>query len=186
MLSDVPQWVALYTSARAEKKVSARLNQMGIETYIPTQRRLHKWSDRMKWVEVPLLPSYLFARINIRQEYKVRYVDGLAWSIKFDGHTATIPDSEMQAMMDMVNSDKEVYVKNLSELRQGVQVRVIAGSFAGQEGYIYKDKEKKGKGKDRFGVSIDVLGKVFVVDLDEDVLEVIETKKETPRKKYNI
>lgn len=176
MLNDEPQWVALYTRAHAEKKVSSRLTEVGIENYFPTQRRLHRWSDRMKWIEVPLLPSYIFARITKLQEYQIRSVDGVAWSIKFNGQTATIPDEQINILKEIVNSDKEVYVHNLHELKQGALVQVIAGSFAGYQGYIYKDKEKC-HNKNRFGVSINVVGKVFVVDLDEDVLEAIPIKK---------
>ena len=48
-------WYAVYTNSRAEKRVSDRLAEMGIETFLPLQKTLRQWSDRKKLVEKPLI-----------------------------------------------------------------------------------------------------------------------------------
>ena len=40
MLNDTPQWVALYTNPRAEKKTCQNLQELGYEAYVPLQRKL--------------------------------------------------------------------------------------------------------------------------------------------------
>ena len=45
-------WIAVYTRPRSEKKAASELNKLGIETYLPIQRQLRKWSDRKKIVDV--------------------------------------------------------------------------------------------------------------------------------------
>lgn len=52
-------WIAFYTKPRTEKKVDALLQRTGFESYLPIQRRLHKWHGRKKWVKTPLLDSYI-------------------------------------------------------------------------------------------------------------------------------
>ena len=59
-----PHWFAVYTKSRNEKKVYERLIDEGYEAYLPLQKRLKQWSDRKKWVEEPLLRSYVFVKIN--------------------------------------------------------------------------------------------------------------------------
>ncbi|MBO7540552.1 MAG: hypothetical protein J6T33_02695, partial [Bacteroidales bacterium] len=46
-------WVTFYTKPRAEKKAFLQLERSGFEPYLPMQRRLRKWHDRKKWVEMP-------------------------------------------------------------------------------------------------------------------------------------
>ena len=71
MLTSEPQWVALYTNPRAEKKAESNLKETGFEVYLPLRKELHTWSDRKKWVEVPLLKSYIFAKITAKQQIPV-------------------------------------------------------------------------------------------------------------------
>lgn len=42
----------------AEKKVKERLDQIGIENYLPLRTEYRVWSDRKKKVSVPLFPVY--------------------------------------------------------------------------------------------------------------------------------
>ena len=64
MLNDTKQWVALYTNSRAEKKTAQTLQTAGFEVYLPLQHTRRQWSDRWKSVEVPLINSYVFAKIR--------------------------------------------------------------------------------------------------------------------------
>lgn len=41
-------WYALHTAPRAEKKVKERLEEQGIENYLPLKIETRIWSDRKK------------------------------------------------------------------------------------------------------------------------------------------
>ena len=58
------RWFALYTRHRFEKKVAARLEDKGIESFLPLHTVLRQWSDRRKKVEEPLFNCYVFVHIN--------------------------------------------------------------------------------------------------------------------------
>ena len=57
-------WFALYTMPRAEKKVFDRINEEGIEAYLPLMTSIRIWSDRKKKVTSPLISSYVFVNID--------------------------------------------------------------------------------------------------------------------------
>jgi transcriptional antiterminator RfaH len=65
------KWYPVYTHPRAEKKACQALINKGIETYLPLHKQLKQWSDRKKWVEEPLIKSYLFVRITTLEQTKV-------------------------------------------------------------------------------------------------------------------
>ena len=84
MLSQTPQWVAVYTSPRTEKAVTARIaNELHLETYLPLHHVLRKWSDRIKSVEVPLIPSYTFVKLRECDLHRVREISGVAGFVSF-------------------------------------------------------------------------------------------------------
>ena len=58
-------WYAVYTTSRAEKKVKQRLDESGIENYLPLRTEIRIWSDRKKKVSLPLIPGYIFVRIAV-------------------------------------------------------------------------------------------------------------------------
>ena len=64
-------WFAIHVRSRHEFKVSDRLTNNGIETFLPVVERMSKWKDRKKLVDFPLFPSYLFVRINKSYEKKL-------------------------------------------------------------------------------------------------------------------
>ena len=61
------QWIAVRSKPRAEKVAFEQLVKKSIETYLPLVKKRRKWSDRKKWVELPLFSSYLFAKIELKE-----------------------------------------------------------------------------------------------------------------------
>ena len=185
MLSSEPKWVAVYTNPRAEKKTEQILTDSGFEVYLPLRRELHTWSDRKKWVETPLLKSYLFAKITSRQEMTLREAVGVVTLIRFRGEVATIPESEIQMMKDFINAEYEIQVRSSEQLMVGKRVRIKSGSLAGKEGMLVSGCEDG-----NFAVEITGISMAMVIYVDSDILEIIdddEEQQETenkPQKEY--
>lgn len=169
-LSSIPQWVAVYTAARAEKVVTERLSQeLRLEAYLPMRRVLRKWSDRMKLVEVPLISSYTFVRITERDIYYVRQVYGVSGIVSFpNSGIAVIPQQEMDAMRRLVDSEEQLYVHNSLSLQKGAKVRVVAGNFAGMEGTVVRNCAEG-----NFAVHISNINISLTINIEPDVLQVI-------------
>ena len=160
-LSQIPQWVAVYTSPRAEKTVTLRITQeLGLETYLPLHRVLRKWSDRMKSVEVPLIPSYTFIKMRECDLWNVRDIYGICGFVSFPSTgIAVIPEQDIANLRQLADSDM---------LRYGAHVRIVAGEFQGMEGTIVKNVQEG-----NFSVKIGGLSVRLVVKLEPDVLQVI-------------
>ena len=60
------QWIVVRSKPRAEKVAFDQLMKKGIEVYLPLVKERRKWSDRKKWVELPLFSSYLFAKVELK------------------------------------------------------------------------------------------------------------------------
>ena len=174
MLNDEPQWVAVYTESRAERKVRDRIGNLGIECYLPLVRKTRKWSDRMKVVEWPLFPGYLFAKITLRQVSRVRDTVGAVLIVGWAGRPATIPDKEVEFVRAMVDEMRAVETRNLDELKAGVRVRIREGVFQGMEGVLVEEDANA-----KFAIKIEVLNTYFVTQIDKNLLTALppETKK---------
>lgn len=185
MLSSVPQWVALYTNPRAEKKAEQNLREAGFEVYLPLRKELHSWSDRKKWVEVPLLKSYIFAKITKKQEIPVMNVGNVVALVKFNGHIATIPEEEIQMMKDFIAAEIDVQVQTVDSLKQGARVRIQNGPLAGKVGVLVSNCEEG-----NFAVEITGISMAMVVYVDKDLMEVIDDEdpmtKVRKKRKYTI
>lgn len=177
MLTQDPQWVAAYTSPRSEKKVTDRIMQeLGIEAYVPLHRVLRKWSDRVKSVEVPLIPSYTFVKLRECDLWTVRGVQGICGFVTFPSTgIAIIPERDILSIRRLAESMEEVYVRNTDQLKVGAYVKVIGGEFTGLTGYIANDNNSG-----NFAVEIDKLNLYLTVTVQQELLQVIDPPKKKP------
>ena len=168
MLTNTPQWVAVYTAPRSEKKVTAALvNDLHMEAYLPLRHVLRKWSDRMKRVEVPLIPSYTFVKMTEGDFVRINSLDNVCGFVKFHNTgIAIIPQREIEAMRRLVESEESVYVHNTDSLKLGAPVHIVAGHFAGLSGTIVRDC-KDGN----FGIHISGLNIHLVISMEKEVLQ---------------
>src|SRR5574344_572700 len=181
MLSSNPQWVAVYTIAHAEKKVEANIASAGFESYLPLHRQMHKWSDRQKWVEVPLFSSYVFARITDKQVANLRKVDGVVYIVAFGNKIATIPDKEIDAIKQLMQSDTEIFVKNDQQLEKGARVRIRSGAFENMEGRLISNCTEG-----NFAVEILNLQMNVLTHIERDMLEFIDDPDKSMQKKSTL
>ena len=136
------KWYPVYTQARAEKKAYEALTKKGIETYLPLQRQLKQWSDRKKWVEEPLIKSYLFVHINEQQQTEVLMTRGIARFIYFSNRVAFMADRQIDELKLLTASpyDLEVTEENL---QPGEQVMIKAGPLKGLKGEMIEYRTQK-------------------------------------------
>src|SRR3989442_10827151 len=57
-------WFALQTRCRYESFVAKQLAHKGYEILLPLYECRRRWSDRIKELELPLFPGYVFCRFN--------------------------------------------------------------------------------------------------------------------------
>jgi transcription antitermination factor NusG len=132
------EWFALWTRARAEAQVEARLLEREIEAFAALARVERQWSDRKKRIRTPLFPGYVFARIARGELVRALEVLGVAGVVRMDGEPVAIPDTEMESVFQLVNGVDETGTlpENVDPLASGTEIQVIEGPFKGLRGVI--------------------------------------------------
>lgn len=142
MASDIKKWYPVYTQSRAEKKAYQALLSKGIEAYLPLQRQLRQWSDRKKWVEEPLIKSYLFVRIVRQQQTEVLMTTGISRFIYFSGKIAAMPDRQIEELRLLLASPYELEITE-EKLLPGEKIEIKAGPLKGIRGEIIEYRSQK-------------------------------------------
>jgi len=126
-------WYAIYTASRNEKKVFDRLEKEGISAFLPLIKKQRQWSDRKKWVEMPLFSSYLFVKITPAEYQKVLRVPGVVKYISFESKAVSIPEKQIETIKAMLLSGYELESTN-EKFESGDKIRISAGPLIGLEG----------------------------------------------------
>jgi transcriptional antiterminator RfaH len=161
------KWHALYTRSRNEKKVSERLNEKGIEAYVPLHKVLHQWSDRKKWVEEPLIRSYVFVKILPDQYYDTLNTPGAVRYVFFSGKAATIPERQIE-MLKIISGSSIEAIAIPDTLKPGTPVKVISGPLVGLTGEMIRKS-----GKNNVVVRIDHLEQILTLTITPALLEIV-------------
>lgn len=135
-------WYAVYTKARAEKKTAELLKKNGMEVYLPLQKTLRQWSDRKKWVEVPLIRTYLFVKTNLSDYFEILNTPGVVRLITFEGKPAPIPEHQIKALQAIITENVEIDAVD-TNIPEGSPVEIIHGSLKGIKGELVRHGTKK-------------------------------------------
>ena len=164
-------WHAIYVHSRAEKKVHGELTRKGIESFLPLQRKLRQWSDRKKWVEMPLISGYVFVHISRKQYDVVLQIDNVMQYVRFEGKAAVIRDKDIEILKRMLGqSEVEVEITR-DELLPGMLVEIIAGPMMGIRGELISFR-----GNNRVALRILPLGFTVLVESPSTNLAILKTE----------
>jgi len=155
-------WYALYTKSRTEKKVYDELQKMGIEAYLPVRKTLSVWTDRKKWIETPIISSYVFVHVQPKDFFNVYEVNGVVSYVTKNKKPATIPEQEIKAMQQAVNSNVTLNVE-ADTIVKGQKVTITSGPLRGITGEVVEIQGVK-----KFYMRISHIGYMLVVDLNEN------------------
>ncbi|MCK9640953.1 MAG: UpxY family transcription antiterminator [Prolixibacteraceae bacterium] len=152
-------WHAIYVHSRAEKKVHSELARKGIESFLPLQRKLRQWSDRKKWVEMPLISGYVFVHISRLHYDTVLQIDNVMQYVRFEGKAAVIRDQDIAVLKRMLGQSELDVEITQEELLPGTQVEIIAGPMMGVRGELISFR-----GNNRVALRILPLGFTVLVE----------------------
>jgi transcription antitermination factor NusG len=160
------RWFALGVKPQHEFKVVEGLKNLpGIEGFLPTYKDKRIWSDRVKVLNLPLFPGYVFARFEYpAQRVPVLRVVGVRSVIGSGAGGTPLPESEINAIQILVNSSFPL--RPWPFLQAGNRVRVEHGPLRGVEGTILEQKDEW-----RMVVSVELLQRSVAVLLDRAQLK---------------
>jgi transcription antitermination factor NusG len=167
-LSQGPKkWYVIVSKTIHYKKAATKLERLGLSFYLPLQRQLHYWSDRKKWIDVPILSPYIFL-LTDDQERKLIFQSShnLFYFLKSGGRPATVREEEIEKIKLLCHASTNMKMEPPS-ITRGDLVEITSGPLAGMNGYTLWEN-----GKHRFLIRILSLGQFASVDIDSSCLKV--------------
>lgn len=162
-------WYAVYVKSRGEKKAQSELQFKQIESFLPLQRKLRQWSDRKKWVEIPLISGYLFVRISRKEYDAVLQSNFIVSYVRFEGTAAQIPAKQIEYLRIMLNQDAVDIEITQKSLAPGQRIEVISGPLIGLQGKLVQIK-----GKNKLAVELEQLGYSALIEILSENVQISE------------
>jgi transcriptional antiterminator RfaH len=158
------KWYVWYTKPRAEKKTRDRLEARGKEVFLPLRKELRQWSDRKKWVEIPLFSGYIFIKAGIADFEIIRFTEGILNFVRFEGKPAELREKEIDNIRLILSDPIDLEVIDIL-YQPGEKIKITSGPLEGLEGEIVNSWGSK-----KLAVRITQLGKVVLVQLPKAVV----------------
>jgi transcription antitermination factor NusG len=153
-------WYALQVRPRFEKVIASMLLYKGYEGFLPLYRKRSRWSDRIKEIQFPLFPGYLFCRFDINKRLPILVTPGVMHVVGIGKTPHPVDEAEIAALQAVVISGLQAEPR--SYLTAGQKVRIEIGPLAGVEGILVAIKGAK-----RLVLSVNLLQRSVSVEIDE-------------------
>ncbi|WP_036384125.1 UpxY family transcription antiterminator [Muricauda sp. MAR_2010_75] len=117
-------WHVIYVRSKHEKSVDRSLQEQGLESFLPLTKTVRLWADRVKKIQAPLFPSYVFVNIKSKKEfYQAIQVKGACCYLSFGTEYAKVSDKEIQQIKCVLG------IKDLSEIRTETIPKFLVGQM---------------------------------------------------------
>jgi transcriptional antiterminator RfaH len=171
-----PRWYCVRTLTKAEHLAAARLRRLDdVETCCPRIRFRRPTRRGPVWFTEALFPSYLFARLDLRQSGKaVLYTAGVRGIVRFGERYAEIPPATVAALRaEMQDGDLRVVDP---QVKPGDTATVIDGPLKGIEAVVTQVLPAR----DRVRILLDFLGRAMETELDASALVLLDARPTGP------
>jgi transcription termination/antitermination protein NusG len=152
-------WFAVRVKSRCEKLIANMARDKGFEEFLPLYQCRRHWSDRLKLVEVPLFPGYIFCRIKPERRLPLLTIPGVLHFVGIGKVPIPVDDAEIAAIQAALRSG--LSAEPCAFLEAGQRVRLKNGPLAGLEGIIVGDSKEH-----RIVVSITLLKRSISVAIE--------------------
>jgi transcription antitermination factor NusG len=163
-------WYALQVWSRKENSVQAHLQGLGFECLLPTYKSQRQWSDRVKELEQPLFPGYLFCRFDFQSRRPIVMTPGVVQVVGTGKMPIPVGDDEISRIQLAMSS--EAPRQPWPFISVGERVRVNYGSLRGLDGILINFK-----GSHRVVLSVSLLQRSVAVEVDLAWVTTLGTEK---------
>lgn len=161
-------WYVIHTCCHHEIRVEGRLQQIGMEVFLPRIKVVRRWRDRKKILDIPLFPGYLFVHDALETSpyyHQILKVPGVVRVLGEKHRLAPVDRETIDSIKISIASDRLYYP--WPKLPKGKQVRIIEGPLAGVIGVIRQHKDKKRK----VIIEVELFRRSMAVELDDEAVE---------------
>lgn len=166
-------WFALQIRSRWEATTAGLLQSKGLETFLPTYSTKRKWSDRVKVVDSPLFPGYVFCRFDVHNRLPVLITPGVLSVVGRGKTPIPVDDREIRSIQAAVGAG--IQMEPWSYVEIGERVRIKDDVFDGMEGILASFK-----GSDRVVISVTLLRRSVALEIDRSRITPLGCPRNLP------
>ena len=161
-------WFAVQTRLRYEQFAAEHLRSKGYDSFLPVYTCRRRWSDRIKKIDQPLFPGYLFCRFDLQNRLPILVTPGVIQIVGSGKSPIPVDDEEIAAIQAIVQSGlpREPW----PFLQLGQKIRIASGPLEGYEGILLNVK-----GNHRLVLSVSLLKRSVAVEVDSEWVSPISS-----------
>jgi transcription termination/antitermination protein NusG len=181
------KWYVLRVASNKEEQVrDTLLRKVKIEALedrigrvlVPTVKEKRMRAGQLKLVERKLYPGYVFVEMACEEDgsvaenvwFLVKETSGVGDFIGSDGKPTSMPDHEVQLMLQASKKSEEEPGLSGLNIKKGDQVKITDGAFESYEGEVDSVDERRGM----VSVIISIFGRATPVEVGYWQLEKVE------------
>jgi transcriptional antiterminator NusG len=155
------QWFVVRVKSRHEKAVAFALRARQYQEFLPLYKAKRRWADRLKEVDLPLFPGYVFCRFNPLFRVPILNTPGVIDIVRIGGALAPIEEREIGALRVMMAH--RLCAQPWKYVRIGQTIMIHEGPLKGLSGIILDFKRSM-----RLILSVRLLQRSVLVEIDQD------------------
>jgi transcription antitermination factor NusG len=160
------RWYAVSTFPQHEKSAAKQMELREVETFLPTYETVRVWKNRQRMkLTLPLFPTYIFARIALRERARVLSSPGVLQIVGNGRESVPLPEAEIEFLRSrLARQPLEPY----RDLVVGQRVRIRAGLMEGVEGTLVRRSDSL-----RFVLTVQLIHQHAALQVDAADLEPV-------------
>ncbi len=152
-------WFAVVVRANQGDVASTVLQRLGYDQFQPTRTIRRQWSDRVKVIQEPLFPGYLFCRFDPQNRLPVLTAPGVLSIVSAGKKLLAVDAREIETIRALLKSQFPLCPH--AYLKTGNRVRIEGGALNGVEGLLIAVRSEY-----RVVASITILQRSVSVEID--------------------
>lgn len=159
-------WFAIRVKSHHEKITAVALHNKGYQEFAPMYQSRRYWSDRIKELDLPLFPGYIFCRFDPLHRLPVLTTPGTVSIVGLGRIPEPVDDCEIARIRAIISSGALAYPWPF--LRTGQKISITRGPLCGVDGFLVSSKSQH-----RLVVSIQLLQRSIAAEIDRDCVQPV-------------
>jgi transcription antitermination factor NusG len=157
--TEMQRWFALQVRTRWESSTALLLSGKGYQTLLPTYKSKKRFNGKLREVNAPLFPGYVFCQFVAQQRLPILVTPGVIAVVGRGKVPLPVDDGEIATIQTVVSSGFRAEPWPFLEL--GQRVRIETDALQGLEGILINFK-----GNQRIVVSVSLLRRSVALEID--------------------
>ena len=170
--TDNLRWFALQVRTRWESSTAVLLSGKGYQTLLPTYQTKKRWNGKVKQMNAPLFPGYVFCQFDALKRLPILITPGVISVVGRGRVPFPVNDREIAAIQTIVTSGFQA--EPWPYLEVGQKIRIEGDSLSGLEGILIQFK-----GNNRIVVSVSLLRRSVALEIDRDCVRPLSSARVT-------